>query len=320
MPERSRLDDVLSRCAAGAMPMAIAAMHLLMEADSLEAARAAVVRASGASSEPGAGRLHGLASLLAEQPQAWAMVHAIVSRVQHRPAAGDPVARWAGLFDAAVRISPEASVALYSLGSPQLLAAATLEVVSAISGRGLLGLDRTVLDIGCGIGRLEAALAPLSAAVIGIDISPAMIAQARRRCAGFPNVSLLLGNGHDLAGVAGGSVDLTVLADTMPYLLLSEGELAGRYLSEISRVLRPGGDVVILNYSYRDDVAADVIDLERLAEPRGLSLAGAPERPCASWDAAAFHLVKRAPSPVAGPLVGNETQVTMSPGAGGVLT
>jgi len=292
MPDTSRLEDVLSRCAAGALPTRVAAMHLLMEAESPQAAQTAVLRALQSTGAPGAQRLHHLEGLVAEHPQAWTTVHAILAQVQHSPTAGDSVARWAGLFDAAVRISPEASVALYSLGSPRLLAAATLEIVALLSQWGLLGLDRTVLDIGCGIGRLDAALSPLSAAVVGIDISPGMIAQARTRCAGFPNVRLLLGSGHDLAGIADCSIDLVVLVDTLPYLLLSEGELAGRYFAEIARVLHASGDALILNFSYRDDLSADRNDLERLIQPLGLSLARAVERPCASWDAPAFHLVK----------------------------
>lgn len=292
MPDTSRLDDVLSRCAAGTMPTRVAAMHLLMEAESPEAAQMAVLGMLEGSDAAGAGRLHDLESLVAQHPQAWATVRAILARVQHHSAAGDSVSRWAGLFDAAVRISPEGSVALYSLGSPRLLAAATLEVVAALSQWGLLGPDRTVLDIGCGIGRLEAALSPLSAAVIGIDISPGMIAHARTRCRRFPNVRLVLGSGHDLAGIADDSIDLVVLVDTVPYLVLSEGELAGRYFAEISRTLRAGGDVVILNFSYRDDVTADRSDLERLAASHGLALAHTLAHPCASWDAPAFHLVR----------------------------
>src|SRR5512146_1158539 len=102
MPERSRLDEVLSQCAAGELPARVAAMHLLMEAESPEAARRAVLRVRAAG---GAGHLHELESLLADHPQAWAMVRAILAKVQHRPSACDSVTRWAGLFDAAVRIS-----------------------------------------------------------------------------------------------------------------------------------------------------------------------------------------------------------------------
>lgn len=295
MSDTSRLDDFLFRCATGAVPARIAAMHLLMEAESPEAARTALRRVLEASDPDSAGRLHDIESLIAEHPQAWSIVRAILAKVQHRPAAGDSVAGWAGLFDAAVRISPEASVALYSLGSPRLLAAATFEVVAVLSRWGLLGPDRIVLDIGCGIGRLEAALSPLSAAVVGIDVSPAMIAQARRRCACFPNVRLFVASGHDLARIAAGSIDLILLVDTFPYLLLSQAGLAESCFAEISRVLRPDGDAVILNFSYRDDAAADRSDLERLAGPRGLSLARMLARPCASWDAPAFHLVKSRP-------------------------
>lgn len=311
MPDVSRLEDVLSRCAAGVMPAGVAVMHLLMEAESPEAAQAALLRARAARIGAGAGYLQELESLLAEHPQAWAMVHRIIARVRHRPAAGDAVAFWAGLFDEAARISPEGSVALYSLGSPRLLAAATREVVSVLSQWRLIGLGRTVLDIGCGIGRLEAALSPLCAAVIGIDISPEMIALARTRCAGLDNVRLLLGSGHDLPAVADGSVDLTVLVDTFPYLLLSEGRLAERCLIEIARVSRAGGDVVILNFSYRGDVAAGRRDLERLGQPLGLALARVAGRPCPSWDAPAFHLIKRGSCPGSG----NETQITLLPTA-----
>lgn len=293
MPDARRFEEVLSRCAAGAMPARMAAMHLLIESESSEAARIAVLRALESCAAPAVDRLQEIESLMAQHPHAWSMVHAILEQVSHRAVAGDSVARWAGLFDAAVRVSPEGSVALYSLGSPQLLSAATIEVVAVLSEWQVLGLDRTVLDMGCGIGRLVAALSPLSAAVIGLDISRGMIAEARQRCAGFPNARLLLGSGHDLAGIAAESVDLVVLVDTFPYVLLAEGDLAGRYFAEIGRVLRAGGDVVIFNFSYREDVAADRRDLERLAAPAALSLVRAAERPCASWDAAAYHLSHR---------------------------
>jgi hypothetical protein len=65
---------------------------------------------------------------------------------------------------------------------------------------------------------------------------------------------------------------LIVLVDTLPHLVLSEGELAGRYFAEIARVLHASADVVILNFSYRDAVAADRRDLERLILPLGLTL------------------------------------------------
>ena len=94
------------------------------------------------------------------------------------------------------------------------------------------------------------------------------------------------------AGIAGGSIDLVVPIDTLADLLLSEGQPAERYFSEISRVLTAGGDVVIVNISHRDDLTADRVDLERLMRPLDPSLAHAIARPCASRDAPAFHLGK----------------------------
>jgi hypothetical protein len=66
---------------------------------------------------------------------------------------------------------------------------------------------------------------------------------------------------------------------------------------------------MILNFSYRGDVAADRRDLERLAQPLGLSLARVAGRPCPSWDVPAFHLLKCGSCPDSG----NETRITLLP-------
>jgi SAM-dependent methyltransferase len=50
----------------------------------------------------------------------------------------------------------------------------------------LLGLEpgAQVLDAGCGFGRFTAAIAELGCETVGVDISPAAIAEAERRCPG----------------------------------------------------------------------------------------------------------------------------------------
>ena len=63
-------------------------------------------------------------------------------------------------FDEAVALAPEAAVALYSLGSSEILDRATEEIVARLREWRLVGADIDVLDIGCGIGRIERALAP----------------------------------------------------------------------------------------------------------------------------------------------------------------
>jgi hypothetical protein len=86
------------------------------------------------------------------------------------------------------------------------------------------------------------------------------------------------------------------LIDVFPCLVMSEGGLAERYLREIARVLSPGGDLMILRLAYDDDPASAERELARLARVAALTIARARERPCPSWDAPAFHLVKRGPA------------------------
>jgi hypothetical protein len=73
--------------------------------------------------------------------------------------AEEGIARCRKLFDASVVQSEESSVALYSLGNPELLAAATDEVIRVMDGWGVFKAGRDALEVGCGIGRL---MAPMS--------------------------------------------------------------------------------------------------------------------------------------------------------------
>jgi SAM-dependent methyltransferase len=60
------------------------------------------------------------------------------------------------------------------------------------------------LDFGCGVGRLVIPLAQRYAEVVGVDISPAMLAEAQRNCTerGLHNVTFVQSDDH-LARVAG---------------------------------------------------------------------------------------------------------------------
>jgi SAM-dependent methyltransferase len=271
------------------VPIPVAAMQLLMQADTPEAARSALECVDA----PIHGQLRRVADLIASNPDAWHTVRRLAGSARHAPVEGDAVAQWSELFDRLVRISPEGSVALYSLGSAQLLAEATGEIVTMLDAWGLLREAAAVLDIGCGIGRLEAALSARVAAITGLDIAPAMLDEARRRCGALPNVDFRRCSGSDLRGIANESVDLVALVDTLPYLILSGIEIAASLLADSARVLRPGGSVLVLNFSYRDDADADLADLARLAARGGLHFLRADWRPFESWDAPAFQLVKR---------------------------
>jgi predicted TPR repeat methyltransferase len=245
-----------------------------------------------------AGRLRGLLDLWTANPQAFATVKAVLDHVDHGGTAVTPdagVVHWAALFDRMAQASPEAGVALYGLGNPDLLGKATAEVVDCLRSWGLLGPEKALLEIGCGIGRFVAALSPEVGHVTGIDVSGVMIARARERCAGLANVTLEVTAGRDLDEFQARSIDVILAADVFPYLVQAGADLVQRHLSEAARVLKPGGSLVIFNYSYRGDADADRAELLERARQSGLRLSGTPPIAFTLWDASAFHLVSGEP-------------------------
>jgi SAM-dependent methyltransferase len=274
-------------------------MHLLGEATSPAEAEAALADLADLAGEDGE-RVRAIRDLWRKSPSAWATVKGVLGRIEHGGEAGSVeagIARWAVLFDGAAQAHPEGSVALYALGDPDLLQAATAEIVTALDAWGLLGPDRDVLDLGCGIGRVSAALAPQVRSVAGLDIAPAMIAAAETRSAGSGNLRFLLGSGRDLAPFADRSLDLVLAVDSFPYLVQLGGALAERHVAEAARTLRPGGSLMILNYSYRGDDGRDRAEIRRLADAHGFTVARAGERPFTLWDGLAFHLRSVVPVP-----------------------
>jgi SAM-dependent methyltransferase len=188
------------------------------------------------------------------------------------------------LFDASVAQSEESSVALYSLGNPELLAAATKEVIGVLEDWGVLGLNRDALEIGCGIGRLMVPLCSRVRSVVGTDVSSGMISAARRRLEGFSNASLLLTAGKGLSEFGSASKDLAYSVDTFPYLVLAGPALVERHFREVQRVLRPGGDFVLFNYAYgrsRENASAEVL---ALAHGAGLQVMRSDESPFRIWN------------------------------------
>lgn len=98
----------------------------------------------------------------------------------------------------------------------------------------------TALDIGCGLGRLTRALATRFAQVEGIDIAPAMIAQAQAFDPPPPaNVRYQVCDGSGaipLPAGAFGFVFSYIVFQHVPTQRIIEN-----YLREIARVLQPGG-------------------------------------------------------------------------------
>lgn len=195
-------------------------------------------------------------------------------------------------FDRSVARNEEASVAAYSLGAPEVLARVTEEIVGQFEQWGLLGPDRATLEIGSGIGRMQAALSPRVAEAHGIDISPKMVAAARRRCASLPNVSFAVSSGRDLEGFAAEHFDLVYAVDSFPYIHQAGPAVVEGYFHEVVRVLKSGGEFVVLHFSYRDSTEADRAEVRKLCRAAGFTVVMNGAQPFKLWDGVAFRMRK----------------------------
>lgn len=288
--------DVLRRCAGGEISSAVALVRLLIAYGDLDRVRAALASLAQLDGEAD---LHGaidrVRDLVAGHPVGSALVEDMLrqERALARPlgAAGE-VERCRRLFDRLVGANAEASVALYSLGDPGLLDAATVEVTELLERLSVLGPERHLLEIGCGIGRFVQALAGRIAAITGIDIAPGMIEAAKKRCAGLPNVTLQETSGRDLWAFPAAAFDTVLAIDSLPYVHRAGAALVSAHFAEVARVLRPGGDFVILNLSYRGDLELDRQDVRRLGETVGLRVLLNGTSDLRLWDGTTFHLRK----------------------------
>jgi ubiquinone/menaquinone biosynthesis C-methylase UbiE len=106
------------------------------------------------------------------------------------------------------------------------------------------GLEGRILDAGVGTGR-NIAYYPPGADMVGIDFSPAMLERARRRAE-------KLGRAVDLRRMDVTALDLPpatfdAVVATFLFCVLPD-EQQPRALGELSRVLKPGGTIRILEY------------------------------------------------------------------------
>src|SRR5690606_22739729 len=92
--------------------------------------------------------------------------------------------------------------------------------------------------------------------VLGLDISPKMVEQARGRTRHLPNVTVEFSEGG-LAPVLDQRFDLILAVDAFPYIIEAGPDLAARHLSDAARMLSTQGTLAIFNYSYRGDDERD---------------------------------------------------------------
>ncbi len=105
-------------------------------------------------------------------------------------------------------------------------------------------LTAPILELGCGTGHLQASLARHGLSAIGLDRSPAMLRQARRR-----SDNLILADSQAIP-VRNGTIQTVVAIFPAPYII------APATRAQIAEVLQPGGRLVVL-------LAAGKYDLTR---------------------------------------------------------
>jgi ubiquinone/menaquinone biosynthesis C-methylase UbiE len=111
----------------------------------------------------------------------------------------------------------------------------------AIYGAALESLDerhRRVLDVGCGTGIMSAKLAASGRQVLGVDLSPAMVREARRKRS--RNLDFVQGDAEHLP-VEDGGFDAVV--NLISFHHYPHGD---RALAEFHRTLRPSGRLVLV--------------------------------------------------------------------------
>ncbi len=140
---------------------------------------------------------------------------------------------------------------------------------------GLTGEDE-VLDVACGPGLVACDFARFARRVTGIDLTPGMIEQARRRQAanGLTNLEWRVG---DVTRLPFADAEFSLVFSRYAFHHFLE---PSRTLAEMARACRPGGRVVVVDvYSRNPEQGAAYDRVEKLRDPSHVRAIGLDEFP-----------------------------------------
>ncbi|MEE4190792.1 MAG: class I SAM-dependent methyltransferase [Halieaceae bacterium] len=154
--------------------------------------------------------------------------------------------------------------------------------------------EDTILEIGCGVGRMARTLSPLCKRWIGADVSENMLDHARSRTTDLDNVDYQSLNGWDLSGIEDDSIDMVYC--TVVFMHLDEWDRFN-YICEAKRVLRPGGRLYVDNYNLLsaegwDFFMKNMLDYHPLQRPANISKSSTPQELCHFLTMAGFEDVR----------------------------
>ncbi|MBS1254782.1 MAG: putative S-adenosylmethionine-dependent methyltransferase [Deltaproteobacteria bacterium] len=129
-----------------------------------------------------------------------------------------------------------------------------LGVLLGQNGKGKSGFDSgtsdlEIIDLGCGDGTLTVEMAKFAKRVIGVDFNPDILASARQRVdrLGLKNVNLLVEDVSNLS-LPSESLDAVFFSQSLHHLDDPESGL-----HEAARILRPGGQVLIMELASHNE-------------------------------------------------------------------
>jgi len=188
------------------------------------------------------------------------------------PRGDDYDARWRSLADAGQNIHGEADL---------------IDAILQEHG------GTSVLDAGCGTGRVAIELANRGYTVVGVDADAGMLAAARAKA---PQLTWIEANLADLSSAGVDRVNLVVLAGNV--MIFLEPGTEGQVLAGLAGRLRPGG-LLVAGFSVRPD-RLSLQRYDEAAEQAGLL----PVVRWATWDrkpfdggdyAVSVHRLRRSP-------------------------
>jgi SAM-dependent methyltransferase len=96
-----------------------------------------------------------------------------------------------------------------------------------------------IVEIGCGAGRVTAALAEIFGEVHAVDVSGEMVAQARAALASRPNAHVYQNNGMDLSVIPQGE-GFDFAFSSIVFQHIPSRDVIESYVREVNRLLKPG--------------------------------------------------------------------------------
>jgi SAM-dependent methyltransferase len=146
--------------------------------------------------------------------------------------------------------------------SPTMRLAETLDVVVDLVPE---DRDGRWVEVACGPGLIARAMAPRVGAVVGLDLTPAMIEKARAdaSAAGLDNVSFEVGDATAI-DLPDDSLDGAITRFSLHHI-----PAPVRVLEEMRRVVKRGGYVIVSDFVTDDDGASQAWQeqIERLRDP-----------------------------------------------------